>query len=292
LFVVAVTTVLLLSIQSIAASPPPVQVETTTNISEPMPGEQFTINAEITNIDDNNDRNVEIIYVVLREGNGLDAYRQSEDVSVIAPGSSVTIPFSMKFDTTGKKQLDLGVTVSAYNSDSHATYEKPIYIDVTNSDLRGDVRLTSSSATKGSTAMIEGNAANIGGTDVESVLLSIPNTESVSPTPPNGEYYVGGIETSEFGTFELTAEIANDTDSVPVDITYITTGEDREDERVTKTQQIPVEEQPSTVSRTRQAQASTAGVSSPGGGLPITIIGGVAVLVVFSAIGLVLWRKQ
>jgi hypothetical protein len=291
LSVVAVTTVLLLSIQSVAAAPP-VQIETTTDIDEPMPGETVEIEATISNLENNNNRNVKLDWVFLREGGELDLYQQSEDVGVIAPGGSLTIPFSVTFDSPGEKHLDLEIIVSQEGNEPPHTYKKPIYIDVSNSDLRGDVRLTSNSVTGSDTVTIEGDAANIGGTDVESVLLSIPSTDSVSPTPPNGEYYVGGIETSEFGTFELTADIANNTDSVPVDITYITTGENRGNERVTKTQQIPVEEQPSTAPQPRQAQATTAGVSSSGGGPPIAIIGGVAALVVFSAVGLVLWRRQ
>lgn len=292
LSVIAVTTVLLLSIHSAGASPPPVQIETTTDIDEPMPGETVEIDATISNLKNDNNRNVRVRYVWLREGGGLDAYRQSEDVGVISPGGSLTIPFSMTFESSGQKHLDLEISVSKEGDDSPYQYKKPIYIDVTDSDLRGDVRLTSNSVTGSDTVTIEGDAANIGGTDVDSVLLSIPNTDSVSPTPPNGEYYVGGIETSEFGTFELTANIANNTDSIPVDITYITTGENREDERVTKTQQIPVAQQPSTAPQPRQAQATTAGVSSSAGGPPIATIGGVAALVVFSAVGLVLWRRR
>jgi len=285
-------TVLLVSMQTAAASPPPVQIETTTDIDEPMPGETVEIEATISNLENDNDRNVRVRYVWLREGGGLEAYQQSEDVGVISPGGSLTIPFSVTFDSPGQKHLDLVITASKDGDDEPYKYKKPIYIDVTNSDLRGDVRLTSTSVTGSNTITIEGDAANTGGTDVDSVLLSIPSTDSVSPTPPNGEYYVGGIETSEFGTFELTADVSNTTDSVPVNITYITTGENRGDERVTKTQQVAVEEQPSAGSQPRQAQATATGVSSSEGGPPIAIIGVVAVLVIIGAIGLVLWRRQ
>ena len=287
-----VMAVLMVSMQTASASPPPVQIETTTDIDEPMPGETVEIEATISNLENDNDRNVRVRYVWLREGGGLEAYQQSEDVGVISPGGSLTIPFSVTFDSPGQKHLDLELTASKAGDDSPYTYKKPIYIDVTNSDLRGDVRLTSTSVTGSNTVTIEGDAANTGGTDVESVLLSIPNTDSVSPTPPNGEYYVGGVETSEFGTFELTADVSNNTNSVPVDITYITTGENRGDERVTRTQQISVEEQSSAAPQQQQAQATTAGVSSSGGGPPIVLIGVVAALVVIGTIGLVLWRRR
>jgi len=163
---------------------------------------------------------------------------------------------------------------------------------VTESDLRGDVRLTSTSVTGRNTITVEGDAGNIGGTDVESVLVSIPETDAVSPRPPNGEYYVGGIETSEFGTFELTADVVSGTESVPVNITYITTGESRDDERITKSQQIPISE--ATMSAQQAGQPQAAATESPpsGGGPPLGLLGGVGILVVVSILGLVLWRRR
>ncbi len=285
-------TLLLVTIQSAAASPPPVQIETSTNVEEPRPGEPVEIDATISNLANNNSRNVRVRYVFLREGGELDTYTQSEDVGVIAPGGSLTIPFSVTFDSTGQKHLDLVITASKAGDDTPHTYKKPIYIDVTDSDLRGDVRLTSNSVSGSGTVTIEGDASNIGGTNVESVLLRVPNTDSVSPRPPSGEYYVGGIETSEFGTFELTADIANVTDSVPVEITYITTSENRDDERVTKTQRIPVTDTSSGFQQAQQAQATSTNRPPSGGGPPMAIIGSVAVLVVISILGLVLWRRQ
>lgn len=288
-----ITIILLLSIQSAAASAPPVQIETSADVEEPMPGERVTINTEISNLKNNNDKNVVVRYVYLRKGgSALDTYRQSEDVGAIAPGGSLTIPFSLKFDSSGQKHFYVEITVSQEGEDSIHTYKKPIYIDVTDSDLRGDVRLTSNSVSGSNTVTIEGDAANIGGTDVDSVLLSIPNTDLVSPRPPNGEYYVGGIETSEFGTFELTADIANGTDSVPVEITYITTSENRDDERVTKTQRIPVTDTSSGLQQAQQAQATATNGPPSGGGPPMLLIGGVALLVVISILGVVLWRRQ
>src|SRR6056297_2532057 len=289
---VILTTILLISIQSAAASPPPVQIETSTDVEESVPGEPVEIDATISNLANNNSRNVRVRYVFLREGGELDTYRQSEDVGVIAPGDSLTIPFSVTFNSPGQKHLDLELTASKAGDDTPHTYKKPIYIDVTDSDLRGDVRLTSNSATGSGRVTIEGDAANIGGTNVESVLLSVPETDSISPRPPNGEYYVGGIETSEFGTFELTADIANGTDTVPINITYITTGEDRDDKRVTKTQQIPVGDSSSGLPQAQQAQATATDAPPSDGGPPLLIIGSVAVLVVISIIGLVLWRRQ
>ena len=284
--------VLLVTIQTAAGSAPPIQMETSTDIDEPMPGESVSINTTISNLENNNGRNVVVSYVYLRDADGLDAYRQGENVGSIAPGGSLSIPFSITFNDPGRKQLDLQITVSPQGEDELYTFQKPIYIDVTESDLRGDVRLTSTSVTGRNTITVEGDAANIGGTDVESVLVSIPETDAVSPRPPNGEYYVGGIETSEFGTFELTADVVSGTESVPVNITYITTGEGRDDERITKSQQIPISEAATSAQQAGQPQAAATESPPSGGGPPLGLLGGVGILVVVSILGLVLWRRR
>ena len=284
--------VLLVTIQTAAGSAPPIQMETSTDIDEPMPGESVSINTTISNLENNNGRNVVVSYVYLRDADGLDAYRQGENVGSIAPGGSLSIPFSITFNDPGRKQLDLQITVSPQGEDELYTFQKPIYIDVTESDLRGDVRLTSTSVTGRNTITVEGDAANIGGTDVESVLVSIPETDAVSPRPPNGEYYVGGIETSEFGTFELTADVVSGAESVPVNITYITTGADRDDERITKSQQIPISEAATSAQQAGQPQAAATESPPSGGGPPLALLGGVGILIVVGILGLVLWRRR
>jgi len=267
-------------------------METSTDIDEPMPGESVSINTTISNLENNNGRNVVVSYVYLRDADGLDAYRQAENVGSIAPGGSLSIPFSITFNDPGRKQVDLQITVSPQGEDELYTFQKPIYIDVTESDLRGDVRLTSTSVTGRNTITVEGDAANIGGTDVESVLVSIPETDAVSPRPPNGEYYVGGIETSEFGTFELTADVVSGAESVPVNITYITTGEGRDDERITKSQQIPISEAATSAQQAGQPQAAATESPPSGGGPPLALLGGVGILIVVGILGLVLWRRR
>ena len=65
------------------------------------------------------------------------------------------------------------------------------------------------------------------------VLVQINDTADVRPVSPSGEYFVGGVEASEFATFELTAQTESNASSVPVTITYIV-----DNERVTTTQHV------------------------------------------------------
>ena len=86
----------------------------------------------------------------------------------------------------------------------------------------GQIRLTGIEQTPTGTGLrLEGDAANIGGTDVESVLVSVPETDDIRPQPPSATYFVGEVEASEFATFELTASATQNTSTVPVTITYV-----------------------------------------------------------------------
>lgn len=284
-------TFILLALPTVSGAAPSVQISTSTDIGEPMPGEPVEINTTVSNLENSN-QNAVVSYVFLRGKGGLNIYRQSEDVGVIAPGGSLSIPFTYTFSETGQKQLEVEIAVQNANGVSTHTFKKPIYIDVTGSDLRGDVRLTSTQVSGQETITVEGDAANIGGTDVESVLLSIPNTESVSPRPPASEYYVGGIETSEFSTFELTATVDQETDTVPVNISYISTGIERDDQRITRTQRIPIQQSANPGGQSAQATTAETTQQPITDRFPLVPIAVVALLALISVGGIILWRRQ
>lgn len=75
------------------------------------------------------------------------------------------------------------------------------------------------------TAIIDGDTANLGSLDVHSVLVEVVDSAGVDPVAPNRDYFVGGIQKSEFGTFELTANISDGVDSIPVRVSYSADGE-------------------------------------------------------------------
>jgi hypothetical protein len=72
---------------------------------------------------------------------------------------------------------------------------------------------------------VSGDAANTGSADVQSVLVSVVETDDVQPVVPNKEYFVGTVGSSEFATFELTANVSKDVTTLPVQITYSVNGE-------------------------------------------------------------------
>jgi hypothetical protein len=77
----------------------------------------------------------------------------------------------------------------------------------------------------GGVVTIDGDAANVGSSDASSVVLSVVPAEGVTPVTPNKEYFVGAVESSEFSTFELTANVSDSVTAVPVRIDYTVDGE-------------------------------------------------------------------
>lgn len=72
---------------------------------------------------------------------------------------------------------------------------------------------------------LRGDAANIGTREVRSLVLSVVPAEGVTPLNPNKAYFVGTVDASAFATFELTANVSSDVETVPVRIEYSVDGE-------------------------------------------------------------------
>ncbi len=131
----------------------------------------------------------------------------------------------------------------------------------------------------GSTVGISGDTANLGSADVGSVLVSVGERDGVSPIPPNGEYFVGAVESSEFATFEVTASVTEGVERVPLDISYSVNGERHS--RV------------ATVDLTQPSAAGEnggSGGSGSSGGLPLLGIGALLALIV-GGVAVYRWRR-
>jgi hypothetical protein len=156
--------------------------------------------------------------------------------------------------------------------------------------VAGEIRLTSLEVTgSGSVTSIDGEAANVGGTDVDSVLVSVPDADGVSPAGGSGEYFVGSVDASEFATFELTASVENGTSAIPIEIAYIV-----DNERVTTTQTLDVSSVDAAGAGSQASPAATSGSSGgPGApGLPVVpIVVGLLVVVGIGGAVYYLWNR-
>ena len=210
-----------------------------------------------------------------------DEIRDRRDVFDVAPDETN----SVAFDTSGYATDDVTFTATyTARGDQHET-TRTVDLD---QEVSGEIRLTGIDLTRGGSVItIDGEAANVGGTDVESVLVRIPDTDKTSPASGSGEFFVGSVDASEFATFELTATVEGDT--VPIEIEYIT-----DNDRVTTTQTIDVSSTNVTsATEQNQPQATSAENGQNQTGLPlIPIIIGLLVTVGLGGTGLYLWNRE
>lgn len=74
---------------------------------------------------------------------------------------------------------------------------------------------------------VSGSTSNVGLGAVDSVVVRVVETETVTPARPNPEYFVGSIPSSDFASFDLYAEVTPQTETVPIEVTYLTNGRER-----------------------------------------------------------------
>ena len=210
-----------------------------------------------------------------------DSVRDNRDVFDVDPDEETSVTFD-----TGEYDTDI-INFSATYTVRGEQYETT-RTATRDQQVTGEIRLTSIDvAASGSTVSIDGEAANIGGTDVESVLISIPTTDGITPAGGSGEYFVGSVDASEFSTFELTASVERDT--VPIRVAYIA-----DNDRVTKTQTVDVSSLNTTTGAAGQTQPeATSGGEQNQSGLPLLpIIFGVVLVLTLGGLGRYLWNRE
>lgn len=132
----------------------------------------------------------------------------------------------------------------------------------------GNVVLTGVEAVaQGGTVEISATASNVGSEQVQSVIVSTGETESVG----RKKYFVGSVDASDFSSFTISPSVTGNVSSVPVEVSYVV-----DDVRRNYTTEIPV------------SQAENTDTSPQQGGLPF-----VPVLVILALIAAVViyWRR-
>ncbi|GAA0313133.1 hypothetical protein [Halarchaeum salinum] len=134
---------------------------------------------------------------------------------------------------------------------------------------------------------ISGDASNLGSADAGSVVVSVVDASGISET---NSYYVGEVETSEFATFEVSASVSGDVESIPVQLEYSANGERHStivDVDVSGTNAVSASE---STSQNTGGRSGPPGESS--GGPPFLLIGGGVVVVLVAAVLVYRWRSQ
>lgn len=122
----------------------------------------------------------------------------------------------------------------------------------------GQITLTDVDAVaQGSSLELSATASNVGSERVESVVVSLPDSADVD----GREYFVGGVDGSDFSSFTISTTVDENITSVPVEVTYVIDGVQK-----TVTTEVPVEQ-----TELRQASESSGGSSVPL--IPVAVVG-------------------
>ncbi|QLH79243.1 hypothetical protein HZS55_18950 [Halosimplex rubrum] len=135
---------------------------------------------------------------------------------------------------------------------------------------------------EGGRLRISGSASNLGTTDAQSVLVSVVDTEAVTPTSPNREYFVGTVPASDFVSFDVYASTRGNVSSVPLEVEYLVDGQ-----RHTRT----VEVDAASASRALAAGPDI-DANSGGGGFLVPLAIGAVVVVGVLAVVVRAWRAS
>ncbi|MWG35575.1 CARDB domain-containing protein [Halomarina oriensis] len=151
------------------------------------------------------------------DGSSLERYA----VGTLAPGTSESVTVDLSRVPGGTVEFETTYTVGGDSGSETASYD--------HRPQTGAIRVTGVNLTATDGVLrIEGNAGNTGDATVSGVVVSVGESEYVSPAYPQRDYFVGSVSGSEFAPFELTADVdlAN-ASTVPVDVTYTVNGVER-----------------------------------------------------------------
>lgn len=135
------------------------------------------------------------------------------------------------------RSLDLNVSgIEETTLDVTASYQAGSASDSATTTLRyrtnpGRISLTGIDLERAEGRVeITGSASNVGLAEVNSVIVRVLPAEGVEPVPPNREYFVGSVPPSDFVSFDLTARVDAGVTSIPIEVTYLSSGVERSEQ--------------------------------------------------------------
>lgn len=190
------------------------------------------IRLNVTTVGDSSDPDVSV--EVQNFGN-----HEIEDVTVTATSSDATFGeaaiSSIAAGDSQQVRLDTTLQQSAATADIRVDYEMgtntgTATTTTTIESEQGRIVLTGLDVTREDDGRIRvsGSTSNVGSSDIDSVIVSIRDTDSVDPAFPNREYFVGTVPASDFVSFDVYARTDSNTSSIPLEISYTSGGETRE----------------------------------------------------------------
>jgi hypothetical protein len=213
--------------------------------------------------------------------NGANAPLSDVMVSATSENASFQRVLLKNISASTTRQMRLNATMDEPRADVTVTasYElgtetEQITSETTLRSVPGTIDLTGLDVIRqGGRLQITGSASNVGSTDADSVLVSVVNTESVTPATPNRDYFVGTVPASDFVSFDVYARTEGNVTSVPLEVTYLV-----DDTRKRQTFDVDTNQMSGAAQQPNQDGDSEGGDQNSM--LPVFIAGGLALLVV------------
>jgi len=214
------------------------------SVADAVPGATRPVNVTVANGLDHDVRQIRVV-----AASPSASFDVSERVRATLPaGETVTLGFPARVDEAGSYPVEVTLAYTdegvrrRVNRTFRATFGAPAN--------PAEIALTGTEAVAtGGSLEISATAGNVGSTDAEAVVVSVPGAGDVAPA----DYFVGGIDSSDFASFTLRTSLSGNVSSVPLEVRYVADGVERN-----FTTEVPVER--------RTVRRPDAG---GGGGLPL-----------------------
>ena len=231
------------------------------DVEEAVPGATRSVNVTVAN---GLERNVRQVGVTV--SSPAVTFKSTDRVrSTLQAGETAQLQFPAVAEEAGSYPVN--VTLVYRDDGVRQRVTRTFQADFSAPSNPGQITLTGVEATaRGGSVELSATASNVGSEAVDSVVVTIPDSADVSGT----DYFVGGIDASDFSSFTLSTTAGENVSALPVEVTYVVDGVEK-----TLTTEVPIDRQ------TIQRQSSS---SSSGGGVPLIPIAAVGVLVIVLAV--------
>lgn len=234
--------------------------------------EVSTVGVEVVNRRPNEVTSV----IVSPSGNDMEFNPEEFFIGSITQGNKSSATFTLNTINCNSGKQDIEFEITYFNGDNlHSTETISKTVNIVD---QSPLIFTSIETTKiGNSYTVSGDLNNFGVTDAKNVIISIQESENVTPVQPFTSYFIGTLEADDFSSFELSAKIHSDKiNSIPVIIEF----RDTDNAYTSMTKEISISEK--TVSSNSKEKSSPMGSWILAGIITIAI----AALIAYS------WKKR
>ncbi|WP_233084495.1 COG1361 S-layer family protein [Methanococcoides orientis] len=175
-----------------------------------------TIELDIINTRPNDVNNV----IIKAEGENVYFNPAEIFVGTIPASDKTTVDITLNTMASSSGTKNISFTASFFNGDNyHISGNEDTEINVVS---QPSLIFTGIEVTKsGNRYSLIGDINNFGTTDAKNVLVSIAESENITPMQPYANYFVGTLEADDFSSFELSARILTpDVKEIPILIEF------------------------------------------------------------------------